>query len=181
LVPAPKIFGKFPKNIRDQLGIVPDYVDKRTGKKGWGWPAKADYIATTVMPGPFGLAKRVNTQSDRRGEGTGSKLVAGAGLRVRRIDPASAKLSRVYDEKAKLTKQRSALNQRGINAKAPTPEWRKLSDQIRAKEKEIERLRAKRGDKIVPARGRPKTKIRWEGDGGGVEWVDGAGDVEWVP
>lgn len=179
LVPAPSFVSKMPESMRKKLGVVDDYVDKRTGKKGWGWPAKADYVAN-LFPGPFGLGKRLSTESDRRGEDTKTKLIGAAGLRIRRVDAPSAAISRLFDEKAKLTKKRSALNQRGINAENPSKEWRSLSDEIKRLEAEINTQRGKRGDKIIPKRGRPSTKIKFPGDGGEIQWMDGAGDVEWV-
>ncbi|HEU4364552.1 MAG TPA: hypothetical protein VFT13_03715, partial [Candidatus Krumholzibacteria bacterium] len=161
--------------------IVPDYVDKRTGKKGWGWPAKVDYLAN-LFPGPFGLGKRLATKSARRGEDTQTKLIAGAGLRARHVEPESAAIGRLFDEKAKLTKRRAALNQRGINAEHPTKEWRRLSDEIKRIEAEVTRQREKRGDKVIPRRGRPRLKssIEWgDSGGGGITWPDEGSSVEW--
>lgn len=158
LVPAPSVLGKLPKPLRDELGIVDDFVDRRTGKKGLGWPAKHDYIASQIAIGPFGAAKRVLTPSERQGKGTGTKLLSYAGVRATPLDPLTKKINDLYEERAKLGKKRAALNQRGMNADNRTPEWSKVNARYNEIDDEIAALRQKRGDKIIPKRGRPKLR-----------------------
>ena len=172
LVPAPAVVANLPKSLRDKLGVVSDYVDRRTGKKGWGWPAKIDYIANQLSPGPLGAAKRVLTPSEQKGKGTGTKLLAYGGVRAMPVDKLSNRIQELYEERSELGKKRAALNQRGMTAENPTPEWRKVNDRYNAIDKEIAALRVRRGDKIVPRRGRPKTTA--PSGGGDSFWDSGS-------
>jgi hypothetical protein len=148
LVPAPSYVGSLPPKIRKDLGIVPDYVDKRTGKKQWAWPAKVGYAAG-ILPGPANMLNRVMTPSERADATTKNKVLGYMGFRLKSVDAVSTRITNLYDERAKLGKQMHALNQRGIYADRTTPEY----DRLRAKERqmnlEINRLKAARGDHIV--------------------------------
>lgn len=155
LVPAPSWVGSLPDPIRRDLGIVPDYVDRRSGKKGWAWPAKVGYTAG-VLPGPFNFLNRVMTPSERVSSSAKNKVLGYMGIRARAVDPLTTGINRLYEEQAEIKKQRAALNQRGVNKENPSPEY----DRLLAREKDVTdhifALRTERGDKILPAgRSRP--------------------------
>lgn len=179
LVPAPKWVAKLPKPLRSKLGVVDDYVDKRTGKKVVAWPAKADYIANQ-LPGPVHFAKEVSREGLRPGQSFGGRLLRYAGPRVKEVDPVTTKINQSYDERGKVKKKMNALNQRGVTAQNATPEYEKLREQYNTLDDQIRELRQKRGDKIIPGRvGRPKKPgaggFAWpedEGGDGGFKWPD---------
>jgi hypothetical protein len=123
-----------------------------------GWPAKNDYIANQLLPGPLGAGKRLLTPSERKGQGTAGKVVSYVGIRATPNDKLSKQINDLYDRRADLGKKRAGLNQRGMNASNPTPEWSKVNTEYNRVDKEIAALRAQRGDKLIPQRGRPKSK-----------------------
>jgi hypothetical protein len=157
--------------VADKLGIVSDYVDKRTGKKGFAAPAKLVY-ALNVLPGPASFLNRVTTASDRPGQSPTDRTVAYLGLRSIPVDPASTKIERLYEARSKLEKQRAALNQRGVYADSPNPEYNRVKTQIDDLTGEIMKLRMKRGDKILPGRKKTSGGFSWPDKGGGFSWPD---------
>lgn len=151
LVPAPEwIVHLIPAKQRRELGFVPDYVDRRTGKLQWGAPAKVVY-ALNVLPGPAGFLNRVTTPSERPGQSRGAKAVAYLGVRAVPVDVVSNTINLLYDERAKLEKQRAALGQRaGDVGEASSSGYEQLSAKIRDVDSHISALRVKRGDVILP-------------------------------
>jgi hypothetical protein len=154
LVPAPSWVASAPPKVRKELGIVSDYVDKQTGKTGWGWPAKLAYV-TNVLPGPFSFVNRTLTESDRPGQSTGNKVVRYLGLSAKQVDPTSTGITNLYDERGLVEKQMAGLRQRmnpnkqgPISADNPTPEYTRLNDKHKALTADIMRLKTKRGDVI---------------------------------
>lgn len=153
LVPAPSMVAQMPEAIREKLGIVPDYVDKRSGKKIWGWPAKLDYLATQVPGWSNFIIRAQKPQVGSAGATTAQETLGQVGgLRVRKIDPVTTAINAAYDTKAKLEKKRAAMSQRQRNE---TPEYKGLNKQISNLDKEIVKLKRERGDKIIPG-GKPK-------------------------
>jgi hypothetical protein len=115
LVPFSALYAKaIPKQIRDQLGIVDDYVDKRTGRKGWAAPGKVVY-AMGVLPGPANFLNRLTTPSERAGE-SGNKVLGYLGIRVKPSDAPTTGINQLYDQREKIDQARYALNQRGVYA-----------------------------------------------------------------
>lgn len=152
LVAAPSFVGDFPESWRKTFGIVKG-IDRRSGKKVWMWPAKVDYIAK-VVPGPSNFAFQAMTDgANRRNQGTREKLLSyGLGIKADPIDPQSAEIERLFDEKTELEKKRSALRQRGIGSedygRRETPEYRRVRDRLKAIDEKITKLSKGRGDKV---------------------------------
>lgn len=180
LVAAPSYVATWSPAMRKKFGVVPDYIDKRTGKKGWGWPGKVDYVAK-IVPGIPNFAQQLITPlANRRGQDTEAKVALwAAGVKADPYDPVSAKIPKLYDEKAKLEKRRAALRQRGIGSakggRKETPEYKRLSKRITDIDYEIGRLSKKRGDKIPLGKNKkvlsPAEQARQKlyGSGGGAE------------
>ena len=159
LVPVPTWLVKtVPERYRKGLGLVPDYVDKRSGKKQWAAPARLVY-ALGVLPGPFSFLNRISTPSDRPGQDTGSKALAYLGPRVRPIDQRSTEINRLYDERGVIDKRMRSLNQRGVHAANATPEYRALQAREKDVTSHIMALRTQRGDKIIPGARAPRPSL----------------------
>jgi hypothetical protein len=146
LVAAPGWVKHVPKGLWPGLGITDQYVDKRTGKKTWGWRGKADYIVKSA-PGPLNAANQLASPgTNRRGQGTVGKSVAVlTGVRADPLDGEAAKtaqLTPLYKQMATLNRRSGMLNQQGVNAKTPTPEYFQLRMQIKQLDTEIKRLSA---------------------------------------
>lgn len=169
LVAAPSWVAALPASVRKELGIVHDMVDKKTGKKQWGWPGKVDYVVKS-FPGPLNAANRAATVGTNRiGQQTLSSLTPSViGARSQPVDKNSNEISRLYDQYNKLAKQASEMRQRGINADKPTKEYTaNLAEQRRLKNR-IYALSKKSGYKIPigtpPAKGKlsPQQQLRQE-------------------
>ncbi len=128
LVPAPSWVGQVPKRYHKELGIVPDYIDKKTGKVGWGWRAKADYLVNQV-PGPAALANRLSKESSRSGQSKTMKVVGYLGPRVKEVQPAEVRLQKAYEDRQKVRTAIGALGQRN-----PSPAVDQQKAKLRAKD-----------------------------------------------
>jgi hypothetical protein len=115
--------------FRRRLGIKRIKVD---GKDVWGWHKKLDYGLRQVLPGLFGAAYRASQKPSARGFGPGSELFSVlTGLRAKPYDPKQATRNRLYGRLNKLTARRRELNQAGVYEYNATPEWQRVSAQIR--------------------------------------------------
>ena len=104
LVPVPTWLVKtVPERYRKSLGLVPDYIDKRSGKKQWAAPARLVY-ALGVLPGPFSFLNRISTPSDRPGQDTGSKAL------VSSLPPVNVTMSAFRRESPTSTPARSLIS-----------------------------------------------------------------------
>lgn len=149
LVPAPSWVKFFPESVRKDLGIVPDYLNKQSGKRQWGAPAKLVY-ALGVLPGPISFANRLSTSSERQTKQ--QKVIGYLGVRTAPLDPVTNKIDRLYEQRDEIAKKRAALGQRGINADNPTTAYSRLNAQYNDITSNIMALRTKRGDKIMGGR-----------------------------
>jgi hypothetical protein len=152
LVPAPKWVAGLPPKLRAQMGIVPDFVDKRSGKKTWGWPGKTAYLART-LPGLPSLAQTLTTTGSRVDQTAAEKAIGVAGVRAAPLDATArntSDLNALYKTRDQLNRERAIFNQRGIKADNATPAYQRLSDRLKAVNAQIIQLRTKRGDKILP-------------------------------
>lgn len=181
LAPAPSWVSVIPKKYRDEVGITPNYMDKRTGKTGWGAPAKVVY-ALGVLPGPANFANRLATDSERPGQGKAAKSLAYLGPRIRQNDPLSVQIQNGYDADKKLTKKLNALRQQKhpdntalISAANPTPEFTKLSAESKKLKADILAARTKRGDKNLPKKKYKVRKTSGFDFGGGSQDFDFSG------
>lgn len=164
LVPAPGFVTRLPKSVQESLGVVNDYVDKRSGKKGPAWPAKTDYLAN-ILPGPLNFLQNVQTSSDRPGQTTGHKVAAYGGVRVRPVEKETTRIGNLYDERGEVEKKMAAWRQRGVSAKQSNKQYDKLRVRQREINAEIAGLKKKRGDKVL----KKKTKPRVSGSSGGFK------------
>lgn len=190
LVAAPSWVSAIPEKYRKQLGITKDFRDPRTGKSGWGAPAKLVY-AVGVLPGPIAFGNRFATESSRPGQSKAAKTVQYLGPRVRQNDPVTVRINRLYDEKAKVTKRKNALGQQNlpgttteISAKTATPEFRKLQLREKQLSQDILRLRLKRGDKglaLPKGRSGSNGRVRVPGVSGRVKVPGSSGGRVKIP
>jgi hypothetical protein len=154
LVAAPSFVGAWPQDVKRKLGIA-RIVDKKTGKKVWGWDAKANYVAHAI-PGLPSLGLGLSGGTNQAGRGTSEKIAGGLGLKVTPVDPATAQINEAYKQLDALQLKLAALSQQGVKKATSTPERNRLNQQLRAVERRIYVLAQKRGDKVLPTAGRPR-------------------------
>jgi hypothetical protein len=180
LVKAPSYVGDWSEGARKKFKIV-KIRDKQTGKMVWGWPGKVDYAAH-VVPGIPNYAQQFATPGrDRRGKGTAGKALAFSGVRAIPIDPVKNAINLAAARQHEIHKQLNALGEQTINKKNPTPEWRKLNDQLKIVNQVLYQAKAKSNYAVLPKAGAPP-KPRGSGvsfdSGSGVDWGSGGG-VDW--
>lgn len=176
LVAAPSYVAHFPAAMRKKLGIVSDYVDRQTGKKGWGWPAKTDYVAK-VIPGPPNILQGLITGgTSRRGQGQGGKLLsAGLGIKSDKIDPEAIHTDHLFKLLDRYQEQAATLRQRG---KKGTPQAKKLNRKIGSVMKEINHISVHRGDKVPTfSKSKKKPTVKPSGKGGMYGGSGGGGGM----
>ncbi len=153
LVAAPAFVSGLPASVRRSLGVVSDYQDRRSGEKGWGWPAKVDYVSKVLMPGPPGAIMRLSEEGEsRRGQGRGAKALSYVGgIRADRVDPETAEIDVLFGVRQGLLKRRAELGQRGQGSagygKRQTREYERIKADLKRVEARITKLSGKRGDK----------------------------------
>jgi hypothetical protein len=129
------------------LGITPDYIDRKTGKKTWGWNGKADYVFKTI-PGIPLFAQKIGQESNRRGQSdTQQWLSFLGGVRAEPLDPEAAMTEVLFREHDELEGEIGALRQRERTA-ANARRAAKLRARQRAIERQLYKLSRKRGDAI---------------------------------
>ena len=153
LVAAPAFVAALPAAARERLGAVPDYQDRRSGERMWGWPAKVDYAAKVLMPGPPGAIMRLSEEGEsRRGQSRGAKALSYVGgVRADRVDPETAEIDVLFGVRQGLLKRRAELGQRGQGSadygKRQTREYEQIKADLKKVETRITKLSGKRGDK----------------------------------
>jgi hypothetical protein len=168
LVSAPSYVGALPEKIRKDLGVVRG-LDKRTGKKVWRWPGKVDYIVKTV-PGLPQYAQQLSTEgTNRRGKGTGGKALQLFGVRAEPFDPDRTITNLAYERVDAIDKRQAALRQSvnpknnlPISAKNPTPEYIKLSQQLKIAQQIAFQGQRAQDYKVLPKTGAPPKGARFE-------------------
>lgn len=159
LVPAPAWVAHLPAGLKKKFGVTDRYVDKRTGKRTWGWYGKVDYVAKQ-LPGVPNFAQNISTTSNRRGQSAAEKLLAfGTGVRSTPLDEqtlATAALNALYKERDRVTRRLRALNQQGVNADRPDREYKRLAARQEKINRAIYQTKKGRGDKRLPKQDRPK-------------------------
>lgn len=154
LVAAPSWASKLPAPFRKWADVGP-IVDKQTGKKVLGWKGKADYVFSAV-PGTPQYIKQFTTQgTNQQGKGTVGKVLGYSGLKVTPINPTRNAVNLAYAREAEIQKQQAALKQQGINASNPTPEYTKLSAQLKLVKQIAYQGKAAQGYKVLPTQGGP--------------------------
>lgn len=157
-VAAPSWVALLPENAKKAMGVVPDFVDKQTGKKTWGWNGRADYLVKQ-FPGMFNIGQQLATEgSDRQGKGlVGKAISALTGIKSDPWDPESTQIGVLYTKSNEIAKKLAGLRQRGFSAKNPNAEYRKLLLDQKILDAQINGLSVKRGDK-VPLKRKPGRK-----------------------
>jgi hypothetical protein len=154
LVPAPQLLGDLPGPLRDKLGVR-KYLDKRSGKMVWGWPAKVDYVARQ-LPQTNLVANLSSGVAGSRKQGPGLGLLGYlSGVKLAPTRPLDDQIANAYDQLTKVQNQLGALRQRGIDKDHSTPEYQHLLDQQKLLQQATRQLKAKRGDKVLPKQGAP--------------------------
>lgn len=156
-----------PESLTRRLGIQSDFIDPRTGKVGWGWRAKADYVLKSVLPGPGTAALNLVQDGNARGA-TKAAILAGfaSGMRVRPLDrkhDIGTSMTAKYNKRNPLQDRLIVLGKtdyhgKPINADNPTPEYTKIKKDIRQINEEIYALAKERGDRKLPREGGPSGK-----------------------
>lgn len=149
LVAAPTWVKRLPENVRDDLGIVNDYVDRRSGKKTWGWPGRVDYMVKQVPGLPVLFNQLATDGALRSGRSGAEKWVSAAGVKVDPIDPLSNRIYNLLKQSREVNKEIAALRQRGRagGKSSKDREVRALSAKLGRIDGEIYKLSSKRGDK----------------------------------
>jgi hypothetical protein len=152
LVAAPDWVSAIYKNDRGlakKLGITPDYFDKKTGRKVWGWNGKSDYFAKAIPGLPNLLQQLTTSGTNRRGQGEVAKIIGGlTGVKAQPLDPAGAMIEALYPKLNQVTAQMGALNQQGVKAANATAEYRRLALEQKDIKATITKLSGQRGDKV---------------------------------
>ena len=162
-VPAPSYVASWPAPMRKFFKIKYGLIDKRTGKKVWGWPGRVDYASKVLAPGPFGaLQQQFISTENRRGQSRKQKLISyTTGARADRTDKRDVEIHRLFDHRKRLLKKRARMSQYGEGSadygKKETPEYRRVARRIHQVEGRITELSRKRGDK-APLLGRAKRR-----------------------
>jgi len=168
---------KHDKGLAKSLGITPNYLDKKSGRKVWGWNGKADYIAKAIPGLPNLLQQLASQGANRRGQSESQKVLGGLlGVKAEPLDPAGAAIEALYPRLDEVTARLGALNQQGIKAANATPEYLKLSRDQHDLKATITKLSAQRGDKVpLYSSGRKKATRNGSGWGGSTSSASGWG------
>jgi hypothetical protein len=177
LVPMSSLLAEsMPAPLRKKLGVVDDFLDKRTGKRTWAWPAKLDYLANQLSVGPGGFIKRATTEDAKPGKGTGYKVAGYLGARLTPVDATTTRINNLYDRREELEKARAAMNQRGIYANTGNRAYGKLSARISRVNDRIDALKERRGDAVGGGRSSAGAFVDPYASGGGGyvdPWAEG--------
>jgi len=174
LVTAPMIPGlpwdKIPEGTRKKLGVV-QIVDRRTGRKVWGWRGWKSYISQNALPGAPGFALRVGQSINQRGQNQGQQIAGFlTGVKIDNPDPIGAAIDRAYAQLDLTTALKSDLGQQpgGKTSK----QYAKLKAQERKLKVTIFQLSRKRGDKTPLQQNAPKSTRK---GGASNEFMPGGG------
>lgn len=167
LVAAPTWVKRLPKGLRDELGIVDDYVDSRSGKRTWGWPGRVDYAVKQVPGLPVLINQLATDGALRSGRSGAEKWVSAAGVKVDPVDPVSTRIFNLLGESRKINEQLSALGQRGKKGGRGSDdrEVAALSAKLARVDAEVYKLSVKRGDAKPLKEGSVPKKLRLRAQG----------------
>lgn len=177
LVAAPSWATKLPKAWRDRLGVVSDYVDRRTGKKVPGWWGRSDYYFKSVPGLPYLFNQLATEGSLRAGRSGWEKLPSALGVKTDPIDPVTTRVFELLDKSREINSKINALGQRGQKGgrQAQSPEVRALHAALDAVDYEIYKLSVKRKDAMPLREAQVPKKRRLAPAGGG----GGGGAINW--
>lgn len=179
LVIAPEWVAHLPGFVKKRLGVVPDFLDKRSGKTTWGWHAKADYAFRALPQSNLGVSLAKPGQDNRSLNGALALMPYFVGPKIGPDKRQDYKVNRVYDDLVKVQNRLGELNQRGVyidgrpiskSAEKLVPEYKRLNERKKQLERDVRKLRVDRGDKVLPKAGASKDTTGWggvTGSGGG--------------
>jgi hypothetical protein len=148
LTAAPSWVRWLPATAKRELDVTPSFVDKRTGKKTWGWRGQADYWSRQIPGAPQQVATVASGGRPGQPKDVGTALIGAAGVRVDSLNAQAVKRTKevqVYKQLAKLNRRAAELNQQGVNSDNPTAEYKSLRKQINALTKQVRPRKAKGG------------------------------------
>lgn len=153
LVAAPSWATKLPAKVRQQLGIVNDYVDPQTGKKVAGWNAWTGYWFSQI-PGLANQFRQLTTEGSLQSGRHGWQTVSGVlGVKADPVDAKTARISSLFEQSNKINDELTKLRQRGKGGglKSTSPRTRALTKQLARINYEIYAESVGRGD-LAPLR-----------------------------
>jgi hypothetical protein len=156
-VAAPAYVAKFPEELKAKLGVA-KIQDKKTGEMVWGWPAKVDYIAKSVPGTPAFVQNMMTGGADRRGRHDMERVLGFMGVKAVPVDPVTNAVNQAYARMDEIAELKGGLNQQGVSADNPTPEYRKLLEQEKLLREITFRGKQLRGDAVLPTQGGPKKR-----------------------
>jgi hypothetical protein len=174
LVAAPSWASKLPAPVRKRLGIVDDYVDRKSGKKVPGWPGRVDYYFKAVPGLPYLFNQLATEGSLRSGREGWMKVPSALGVKADPIDPVTTRIFELLDKSRELNTKINALGQRGKKGgrASQSPEVRALHAASDAIDLEIYKLSVRRKD-AMPLRESQVPKAKRAGSGassGALDW-----------
>lgn len=186
LVAAPSWVMRLPAPLRKQLGVVPDLVDRKSGKKVPGWPGRVDYYVKAVPGLPYLFNQIATEGSLRSGRSGWEKLPSALGVKTDPIDPVTTRIFELLDKSRELNGKINALGQRGRKGgrSSQSPEVRALHAAVDAVDLEIYKLSVKRKDAMPLRESQVPKRKRAGGSGGPVDWskavpVGRATGIDW--
>jgi hypothetical protein len=97
--------------------------------------------------------------ADRRGKGTVGRLLAYSGVKSVPVDPKQNAVNLAYAREQEIQKRQHALNSRASTRRTRTPEYTKLSAQLKIVKQIAYQGKASLGYKVLPTQGGP-AKVR---------------------
>ncbi|HET7425763.1 MAG TPA: hypothetical protein VFJ50_01900 [Gemmatimonadales bacterium] len=153
LVAAPSWVQWLPRSVKRELDVTPNFVEKRTGKKTWGWRGLADWASRQIPGAPQQVGTVVSGGRPGQPKNVGTAVAGAAGIRIDSLNAAAVKRTaevKVLERLAKLNREAAKLNQQGINHDNPTPEYTHLRAQINALTKQVRPRKTKKVRRVGP-------------------------------
>lgn len=122
----------------------------------WGWPGKMDYLAKMVPGSPAFVQQLITGGTDWQGKGDTERVLGFLGSKTVPVDPLKTAVNLAYARDQEIQKRQASLRQQGINADHPTPEYRRLSEQLKIVRQVQFQGKAQAGYKVLPKSGAPK-------------------------
>ncbi len=140
LTAAPSWVKWLPDEAKKTFMVTPDYIDKRTGKKTWGWRGYADWGFRQIPGAPQQVSQLASGGRPGQPKDTAAAVAGAVGIRADSLN-AQAKLNaekvRIAKRLAKLNRRATILNQQGIHTDNATPEYKRLRKEINALTKQV--------------------------------------------
>jgi hypothetical protein len=131
MVAAPAYVGKFSGRRDAQEVAGREDPGQEVGQDGVGLAGPRGLRRAHPAGHPELRAAVRHSGHDRRGKGLGGKALAFSGIRSIPIDPVKNAIDLAYARQRDIRKRLARFRQQGVNKDNPTPEWRKLNDQLK--------------------------------------------------